>query len=145
MESCVFCKIIAGELPAHSVYEDEWVMAILDHRPIRTGHCMIIPKQHIDYFTNVSDDLASHIVTIGNRLGRRILEMIEPKPMRIGFVVHGHIPHVHYHVIPQHSEDDITSSAYACVRNGEVAFDATRVDLADDESQRHTAALLRSS
>lgn len=145
MENCVFCKIIAGELPTHIIYQDELVIAILDHRPVRPGHCMVIPKEHIDYFTNAPNDIVSHIVAVGNKLGRKIMETIDPKPMRVGFVVHGYIPHVHYHVIPQHSEDDITSGTYACVRNGQVAFDAEIVPIADNDRQKKIAALLRSS
>lgn len=142
MTDCVFCKIVAGKLSSHKVYEDEHVIAILDHRPIHPGHCMVIPKLHVDYFTNLSDELACHIVTIGNRLGRRILQIMKPKLMRIGFVVHGYIPHVHYHVIPQHDEEDITSGTYAYVKDGCVAFDATLIPIADDAEQRHTAGLL---
>ena len=144
MENCIFCKIIAGELPAHIIYEDERVIAILDHRPVRPGHCMVIPREHIDYFTNVPDDLASHIILVGNKLGRKIMETMVPKPMRVGFVIHGQIPHVHYHVIPQHGEDDITSGVYGCVRDGQVAFDAEIVPIADNEKQKQIAALLRS-
>lgn len=144
MDNCVFCKIIAGEFPTHVVYEDERVIAILDHRPVRPGHCMVMPKQHIDYFTNLPDDLASHITLVGNRVGRKIMEVMNPRPMRVGFVVHGFIPHVHYHVIPQHSEDDITSGVYGCVRDGQVAFDAEIVPIADNEKQKQIAALLRS-
>ena len=143
IESCIFCKIVAGELPAHVVYEDDIVIAILDHRPVRPGHCMVLPKQHFDYFTNLSDELASHIVRVGNKLGRRIMETIEPKPMRIGFVVHGQIPHVHYHVIPQHNEDDITSGAYAHVCHGLVAFNAENVPIADNEKQKEIVVLLK--
>ena len=143
MENCVFCKIIRRELLAHFVYEDEAILAILDHRPIRQGHCMVIPKQHFEQFTDIPDDLVSHIVTVGHRLGRRILDVMEPRPMRIGFVVHGYIPHVHYHVIPQHDEDDITSARYARVCNGQVKFDAAMVPIANAGRQSEIAAAIR--
>ncbi|MEM6782057.1 MAG: HIT family protein [Pseudomonadota bacterium] len=145
MEDCVFCKIIAGEIPCHKIYEDDQVIAILDHRPVRPGHCMVLPKEHIDYFTNLTDELSAHIVSVGNRLGRAIMEEMKPRPMRIGFVVHGYIPHVHYHVIPQHSEDDITSGVYATIREQKVQFDAELVPIADNNEQQKIADTLRSN
>jgi len=143
MTSCVFCRIIAGTLPAHVIYEDDQVIGILDHRPIRPGHCMIIPKQHFDYFTNLPEDLAAHIVRVGNDIGRKMLEVLKPPLMRIGFVVHGFVPHVHYHVIPQHDEDDITSGVCAGIKDGKVIFNAESIPLADNAEQIKIAALMR--
>jgi histidine triad (HIT) family protein len=140
---CIFCKIINGAIPAHIVYNDERVIAILDHRPVRTGHAMVLPKQHFDQFIGLPDDLAAHIISIGNKLGNRIMKVLEPRPIRIGFVVHGQLPHAHYHVIPQHDDDDITSKRYASIRSGQIVFDAENVRLADDGQQRRVANLLR--
>ncbi|NCN22569.1 HIT domain-containing protein, partial [Candidatus Falkowbacteria bacterium] len=44
---CIFCQIIAGELPAHKVYEDEQVVAILDIKPVHAGHILVLPKKHV--------------------------------------------------------------------------------------------------
>ena len=46
MENCIFCKIIAGEIPSAKVYEDELVYAFLDISPINKGHVLVIPKEH---------------------------------------------------------------------------------------------------
>jgi histidine triad (HIT) family protein len=136
MDDCIFCKIIRGELPSHKLYEDDQVIVILDHRPVRPGHAMVIPKQHIDYFMNLSDDLASHIVKIGNILARKMMDTLEPKPLTIGHLVHGYVPHVHYHLVPQHDWDDITSSQCVRIENNELVFDAEMIPVADDEAQR---------
>lgn len=46
MENCIFCKIVASEIPCHKVYEDADFLAFLDIRPISAGHTLVIPKQH---------------------------------------------------------------------------------------------------
>src|SRR5574343_960831 len=53
MENCIFCKIIAGEIPAHKVYEDENFIAFLDINPQSPGHCQVIPKQHVRWVWDV--------------------------------------------------------------------------------------------
>lgn len=56
MSSCIFCKIIAGEIPASKIYEDEDVIAFHDIRPIAPVHFMIVPKQHIESLLAASPD-----------------------------------------------------------------------------------------
>jgi histidine triad (HIT) family protein len=46
MDTCIFCKIVRGEIPAHKVYEDDSFLAFLDIRPMSSGHTLIIPKKH---------------------------------------------------------------------------------------------------
>lgn len=136
MSECIFCKIIKGEVPCHAIYEDEHVLAILDHRPVRPGHALILPKQHIDYFMNLPDDLAGHIVKVGNRLARKMMKVLNPAPLTVGYVIHGFIPHVHYHVIPQYNWNDIASAEYASVVDGKVVFNAEMIPIANDIDQQ---------
>ncbi|MCX6786419.1 MAG: HIT domain-containing protein [Candidatus Kaiserbacteria bacterium] len=53
MEECIFCKIIAGDIPAHKVYEDEQFLAFLDIRPLSAGHTLVIPKEHYRFVWDV--------------------------------------------------------------------------------------------
>jgi histidine triad (HIT) family protein len=53
MESCIFCKIVAGEIPAHKVYEDDTYIAFLDIHPKSPGHVQVIPKAHIRWVWDV--------------------------------------------------------------------------------------------
>ncbi|MHB8860439.1 MAG: HIT family protein [Minisyncoccota bacterium] len=53
--SCIFCKIVAGEIPAHKVYEDDTYLAFLDIRPLSPGHTLIIPKAHYRWVWDVED------------------------------------------------------------------------------------------
>ena len=65
-KQCKFCEIVSEHSPASVVYEDEKVMCFMTLRPTREGECVIIPKEHIDHFTDIPDELAAHI-TLNNR------------------------------------------------------------------------------
>ena len=62
---CIFCKIVAGEIPCHKVYEDEAVFGFLDIGPLTPGHCLLIPKGHFQNIFDVPPDviaeLSSHL------------------------------------------------------------------------------------
>ncbi len=116
---CVFCKIINKELPASIVYEDHRCIAFMDISPVNIGQCLVIPKEHIDHFTDINDNLAAHIMVIGQKIGRKIMKVL--KPERIGFVVHGYgVFHAHLVVVPQHNENDITSIKMLEVVDGKI-------------------------
>ena len=138
---CIFCKIIKGEIPSYKVYEDDKVLAILDLRPIQQGHTLVIPKTHIDHFIDVPEDLAAHIVQVGQKIGRRIREVL--KPERVGNVVAGYgVAHAHYHVIPMHETHDITSQAYAYIEGGRGEFNAEQVSISPNEEREAVAKRL---
>lgn len=80
-------------------------------RPIREGAFIVIPKVHIDHFTDLPDDLAAHLMIIAQRYGRGLLSLTPAT--RIGYVVHGFgVPHAHLNVVPQHDTFDIISARY---------------------------------
>lgn len=142
--NCIFCDIANNKVEAFKVFEDDKVLAFLDHRPVREGHCMVIPKIHIDNFIDTDDELASHITVVANRIGRKVTETLKPK--RVGIVVSGFgIPHAHMHVIPMWDEHDITSSTYANVKNSRVIFSSEHVPVPSTENQIKVQNLLRVS
>ncbi|MBY5932196.1 HIT family protein [Tateyamaria omphalii] len=108
---CVFCAIIAGDAPASVVHRDDRCIAFMNLRPLHIGEFMVIPLVHIDHFTDMPDDLAAHIMVVGQRLGRRMMEVYNPK--RVGYVVHGFgVPHAHLNVVPLHESSDIVSAKH---------------------------------
>ena|SRR3990167_7392285 len=134
--TCIFCKIIAREEPASFVYEDDEIIGFMNNRPVHAGECLLIPKHHIDHFTDMDEKLATHIMEIAQRLAARIKEKI--KPQRIGYVVAGYgVTHAHLIIIPQYHTNDITCQHFAVLKNGEIHFSdqyiplATRNDLDD--------------
>lgn len=128
--SCTFCQVVEGTEPASIIYQDQFVVAFMGIRPTNPGECIVIPRMHIDHFTDLDDEIASHVMVVAKRIGNRVRAVFNPD--RIGLVVHGYgVPHAHLLVVPQHHTDDITSANFAFVEDGEIRFDHARVPLAD--------------
>lgn len=108
---CLFCRIAAGELPAHKVYEDAHVLAFLDLHPIREGHVLVIPRAHHVWFEDLPEDLATRITTCAQRLARGMKRIYGVERVSL-FYTGIHVPHAHAHVVPMHHVHDVTSQVY---------------------------------
>ena len=118
---CVFCRIVAGESPASVIWEDGEAMALMNLRAVNKGECMVIPKVHIDHFTDIPDPLAAKVLLIAQRIGRKIMQVYNPE--RIGYVVHGYgVQHAHFLIVPQNDPNDITSRKFMRVIDGQIEF-----------------------
>lgn len=78
-DQCPFCEIVAGRSSASVVYTDDQAMCFMTLRPTRLGECMVIPKKHIDHFTDIPDELAAHIMVIAQQVGRKMQTQFEGK------------------------------------------------------------------
>jgi len=141
--SCVFCEIVAGRSPASIVYQDDVVMAFMTTRPTAPGECLVIPKAHVDHFTDVDDETAQQIIVVAQRIGRRLRTAFNP--MRVGMVVHGFgVPHAHLLLVPQQGIHHITSDRYVRVQNGQLVFSQSFIPIPErstlDEHARILAA-----
>ena len=111
MAVCPFCEIANRRASAVIVWEDSDIVAFLDTRPIREGHCLIISKSHIESFEEVPGDLAARMMALGQRLARRM--KVVYKVDRVAFLFAGSdVPHTHAHIFPMHEKTDITSARY---------------------------------
>ncbi len=110
MNDCIFCKIVAGEIPSYKVYEDESTFAFLDIHPINPGHILVIPKKHEPDFYNLSDEANGALFDTVKKLSKRVSEKINPK--KVGLIIAGwDVPHTHVHIVPMHDYHDITSKS----------------------------------
>lgn len=109
MTNCLFCKIIAKEIPNYTVYENEHVLAFLDIHPCAKGHTVIVPKKHYASLLEMSE--ADWRATLdGVRAAMvRGQEILNPDGMNIGVnerPAGGQVvPHVHWHIIPRWEGD----------------------------------------
>lgn len=143
MKPCPFCEIVAGRAPASIVYEDDAIAAFMTIQPTAPGECLVIPKRHIDHFTDVPDDLAERIIVAAQRIGRRMRAVFQPE--RIGYLVHGYgVAHAHLILVAQRGAHHLTSDRFAFVRGGRVAFDLRRIPIADRATLDEHARLLAS-
>lgn len=105
MEESIFTKIINGEIPGYTIYEDDKVIAILDVHPLNPGHTLVIPKVQIDHIWDLDDDTYSYVWEVTKKLARHIQSVLQSK--RVGIAVEGFgVPHAHVHLIPiNHGEE----------------------------------------
>ena len=109
MQDCIFCRIVANEIPSSKIYEDAHTLAFLDIGPLVKGHTLVIPKQHYDPLTTVpTETLAACMHTVQRvmlaleqSLGSHGVNMHQANGTAAGQVV----PHVHFHVIPRFNDD----------------------------------------
>ena len=128
--SCVFCKIVAKESPASFVYEDDVVAAFMTLQPTAPGECLVIPKAHVDHFTDLPDDVAQRIMLAAQHIGRRMKESFPLE--RVGYLVHGYgVAHAHLIIVPQQGPDHLTSDRFARLVDGKIVFEISMIPTAE--------------
>lgn len=100
MENCIFCKIVAGEIPADKVYEDEKVVAFLDIHPKAPGHTLLIPKAHYQWFEELPDEESDHLFRIAKRIAHDLKQKDGTDYVHLS-IVGKDVPHAHIHLIPR--------------------------------------------
>jgi histidine triad (HIT) family protein len=102
----IFSRIVAGEIPAHRLREDDRFLAFLDVRPIRSGHSLVIPKEEIDHFFDLPDDLLADLMVFAKPVANAIRSVTGAA--RVGCAVVGvEVPHAHLHLVPVDSVGDL--------------------------------------
>jgi len=109
MPDCLFCKIIAGEIPSHKIYEDDRAVAFLDIRPINPGHTLIVPKAHAADLRESSVEDAAHAIEVVKKLAPAILAAVGADAFNFsantGAAAGQVIFHTHFHVMPRFGGD----------------------------------------
>ena len=72
MVNCIFCEIIQGERTSVNIFETKNILSFMDKYPINRGHLLVIPKQHYDFLTDMSDDEVSELFKIVNLLSKSL-------------------------------------------------------------------------
>jgi len=109
--SCVFCKIVAGEIPALRVFEDETTLAFLDVGPLAEGHLLVIPKAHYERLEDMPPDVVAAVARNLPPLGRAVTQATSAPGYNVlqnnGKVSGQVVPHVHIHLIPRAPSDGL--------------------------------------
>ncbi|MFH1947254.1 MAG: HIT family protein [Candidatus Magasanikbacteria bacterium] len=120
MTDCIFCKIIKGEIPNYTVYEDEKVLAFLDIHPHAKGHTVVIPKVHAENYFDLNEDLLEHLSLGIKRTMEKIDKVLNPDGYNVGWnqgeVAGQAVPHLHIHIMPRW-EGDGGGSMHSIVNN----------------------------
>ena len=110
MSACVFCRILAGELPASFVYRDDRCAAFMDIRPVNSGHLLVVPTRHAAYLADIDPSEAAEIMKIGHAAAAALRASgVRCEGINL-FLADGQaamqeVFHVHLHVIPRFRGD----------------------------------------
>jgi histidine triad (HIT) family protein len=111
MDDCIFCKIINGDIPSYTVYEDDDVKAFLDITQVTPGHTLLVPKKHVADIFEYDEELAAAVFSKLPKIANAIKAInSDIKGMNIinnnGQVAYQSVFHSHIHLIPRYSSDD---------------------------------------
>lgn len=110
MADCIFCKIIAGEIPSSKVYEDDQVVAFLDISQVTPGHTLVVPKQHFRNLLEMDADSASQLFARVPDIARKVMKATGAKGMNIlnnnEEIAGQTVFHTHVHLAPRYKETD---------------------------------------
>jgi len=110
MTDCIFCKIIAGEIPASKVYEDEHVLAFLDISQVTPGHTLVVPKKHFRNMLDMDGATVGQLFACIPNIARKIMTATAAKGMNIinnnEEIAGQTVFHTHIHLAPRYTEDD---------------------------------------
>lgn len=112
-QECIFCKIVAGQLNAVKVFEDELTLAIMDIYPASDGHTLIISKHHYKNLFNIPTDTLQAVAASSQSVGRAIMRALKPSGMRVmqfnGQAAGQTVFHYHVHLRPAYSGQHLRS------------------------------------
>jgi histidine triad (HIT) family protein len=134
---CIICQLVNEEIEVTKVYEDDLVVAVMDIQPINPGHLFISPKKHIEFMSELGEELGAHLFKIAMKLADA-LQKSELKCEGVnlfladGEVAGQEIPHVHLHVIPRIRGDGFS-----------LRFDENHFELPRREELEQAANLIR--
>jgi histidine triad (HIT) family protein len=108
---CIFCKIVAGEIPATIVDEDERTIAFMDINPATRGHALVIPREHSPDLLSVEREDLLAVAVASRRLAGRAKERLQADGVNLvnscGAVAWQSVFHFHMHVIPRYEDDPL--------------------------------------
>jgi len=109
--NCIFCKIIAGEIPSATVYEDEDFKVIMDIAPAVKGHTIILTKRHMANLFELEDDIAAKVLLVARKVATAMKEELGCDGINVlqnnGEAAGQTVFHYHIHLIPRFTEDSV--------------------------------------
>ena len=109
MDDCIFCQIVAGDIPSRTVYEDDDVVAFLDANPLAPGHTLVIPKAHHETLDDLPADIGGEVFDALHRLTPAVEDAVDAPASTVAFnngeAAGQEVPHVHGHIVPRFADD----------------------------------------
>ncbi|HKR60438.1 MAG TPA: HIT family protein [Pyrinomonadaceae bacterium] len=107
--SCVFCGVINGDVPAPIVFADEFSVAFLDHRPLFPGHCLLVPRSHYETLADLPRAQIGELFTNAQLLAKAVEIAMEAEGTFVAMNnrVSQSVPHLHVHIVPRRRGDGL--------------------------------------
>lgn len=110
-EDCVFCKMVAGQIPVMKIYEDEVVLAFLDIGPISDGHTLVIPKQHFEKLHDCPAELLGQVSCRLGKIAKAVIAGVNCDSYNMlcnnGRAAGQVVDHLHFHIVPRRDGDGV--------------------------------------
>ena len=110
-KDCIFCKIVAGQIPAKKIYENDHVLAFLDIGPVSDGHTLVIPKQHFEKLHECPAEILSKVASCLSKISNAVSSAMKSQGYNVlcnnGKAAGQVVEHVHFHIIPRNSGDGV--------------------------------------
>ncbi|MFB6354684.1 MAG: HIT family protein [Halobacteriales archaeon] len=110
MPACPFCRIVAGELDANRLYEDELTVAFLDENPAARGHLLVVPRAHLEHLFADDESVPAAVFRTVHRLAMALDRVLAPDGISLFYTsaeLVGSVTHAHVHVVPRYEGDPI--------------------------------------
>ncbi len=111
VSDCVFCKMVAGQIPVTKIYEDEVVLSFLDIGPLSDGHTLVIPKQHFERLHDCSPEIISRVASCLGKIAGAVSAAVNADGYNVlcnnGRAAGQLVEHLHFHIIPRSSGDSV--------------------------------------
>ncbi len=125
MSECLFCKIVAGEIPATMVYEDEQALAFLDINPVNFGHTLVVPKEHHKNVLEIAEGTLERLITRVQKVARGVKDGTGADGIVVSTLSEAaagqSVFHIHFHIIPRFESDGLRNWPHKTYKNQEEA------------------------
>ena len=109
-DNCIFCKIINGEIPSNTIYEDDDFKVILDAGPASRGHSLILPKEHYANLFELDGEIAAKVLPLAKKLAAHMKDVLQCDGINVlqnnGEAAGQTVHHFHVHLIPRYEKDN---------------------------------------
>jgi histidine triad (HIT) family protein len=118
VKACIFCQIAAGTLEAAVVMQDETTLAFLDHRPLRPGHVLVVPRIHVPTLAELEPDQVGPLFRVVQRLATAVESAMHADGsfVAINIKISQSVPHLHVHVVPRSTGDGLFGKNFVWIR-----------------------------
>jgi histidine triad (HIT) family protein len=110
-ESCIFCKIVAGQFPCFKLLEDETTIAFMDINPVNPGHALAVAKGHWPTIDVIPPEVLAAVARMAQRVAKAAMTTLEPGGVNLlqsnGVGAGQSVPHLHVHILPRFPGDEV--------------------------------------